>query len=182
MVHEEKETINLDAPQRSMSASCTASRGWGTGPEIRCWLASHFHAAEGAFLLQACNAPQSIVRRAGFCHLSIHPSRVPNVRGPLLEEAALPCVPRIRFGCSAVPPAHRITYLAGPTRDHEGEWTIRSAPLAPRRSTGWCWLPWGVNTQHNFWQRWEDALARRPAIPPPHLPLPPSGHADSETV
>ena len=62
------------------------------------------------------------------------------------------------------PSPSRVTYLAGPTRDHEGEWTIRSAPLVPRRSTGWCWLPWGVNTQHNFWQRWEDALARRPTI------------------
>ena len=63
-------------------------------------------------------------------------------------------------------PVRRVTYLAGPTRDHKGEWTIRSAPLAPQRSTEWCWLPWGVNTQHNFWQRWEDALARRPTIPP----------------
>ena len=63
-----------------------------------------------------------------------------------------------------IPSPSRVTYLAGPPRDHEGEWTILSAPLAPRRSTGWCWLPWGVNTQHNFWQRWEDALARRPTI------------------
>jgi hypothetical protein len=75
--------------------------------------------------------------------------------------------------CSSMPlSAPGATYLAGPTRDHEGEWTIRSAPLAPRRSTGWCWLPWGVNTQHNFWQRWEDALARQPTIHPIAIPAP----------
>jgi hypothetical protein len=92
--------------------------------------------------------------------------QTPPFRFPVFtQQAARPCVlhGRLNGGRSW---QHGVTYLAGPTRDHEGEWTIRSAPLAPRRSTGWCWLPWGVNTQHNFWQRWEDALARRPAIPP----------------